>query len=85
MDESSGDIDRNGIPNSIQRDPVVVPEPFDLFGDPPDVGLPGINSPIEASGSDEPTPELEMEQDVTTNRARTADKAADAMDDYIRG
>jgi hypothetical protein len=45
------DIDRNGIPDAIQRDPVVAPEepvPFSLFPPEP-AGLPGIDSPIEAT------------------------------------
>ena len=48
------DLDGNGIPDSIQRDPVVVPEPFDFFGDPPDVGLPGITAPIDVPVEDVP-------------------------------
>jgi hypothetical protein len=39
MFDDPGDIDRNGIPDSIQRDPVVAPgeeDPFDVFA--PDPG-----------------------------------------------
>lgn len=50
------DIDRNGIPDMIQRDPVVVPEPVEIFGEPPDPGLPGITAPIEATAEPEPEP-----------------------------
>jgi hypothetical protein len=84
------DIDRNGIPDMIQRDPVVVPETADRFGD--DVGLPGITAPIEAPAEvapDGPATEIpevrfDVVQDVTQNKARTASKAAEAMDGYIK-
>ncbi len=52
-----GDLDRNGIPDAIQRDPVVVPpepEPFGVFD--PDPGLPGITTPIEATAGPQPEP-----------------------------
>jgi hypothetical protein len=84
------DIDRNGIPDMIQRDPVVVPEPFDLFGDPPDDGLPGITAPIEAPEPIEPPPAevpqapVETHQEVLLNTSRVANKAADELDGYIR-
>lgn len=48
MSDDPGDIDRNGIPDAIQRDPVIVPEPAS-FGAPPEEGLPGITAPIEAT------------------------------------
>ena len=51
MYDDPGDIDRNGIPDAIQRDPVVVPEepaPFSLYPPEP-AGLPGIDAPIEAT------------------------------------
>ena len=56
MFDDDGDIDDNGIPDSIQRDPVVAPGypgPFSMFE--PDPGLPGITSPIETM--DEAMPE----------------------------
>ena len=59
MFDDDGDIDNNGIPDSIQRDPVVAPgdpAPFSMFE--PDPGLPGITSPIETM--DEPMPEAPM-------------------------
>jgi hypothetical protein len=58
--DDTGDIDRNGIPDAIQRDPVVVPgdpAPFSMFD--PEPGLPGIDSPIEATA--EPVPEMPVE------------------------
>lgn len=54
MFEDDGDIDDNGIPDSIQRDPVVERTPV-VFGETPDEGLPGITAPIEATA--EPLPE----------------------------
>jgi len=72
------DADGNGIPDSIQRDPVVVPE------DPGPEGVPGITAPVEASGSDDPRANLEMDQDVILNKSRATDKAADAVDHYIK-
>ena len=54
MFDDDGDIDDNGIPDSIQRDPVVVRDPV-VFGEPADEGLPGITAPIEATA--EPMPE----------------------------
>jgi hypothetical protein len=86
------DIDRNGIPDMIQREPAVAPEPFDLFGEPPEVGLPGITGPIEAPEPDEPTapdghaPEAppEIAHDAVPDKARTANKAANQMDDYLK-
>jgi hypothetical protein len=77
-DDTSWDADSNGIPDSIQRDPVVVPE------DPGPEGLPGITAPIEASGADDPRTDLEMDLDVILNKSRVANKAADELDDYIR-
>ncbi len=56
MFEDDGDIDDNGIPDSIQRDPVVAPgepRPFSMYETD---GLPGITSPIETV--DEPMPEM---------------------------
>jgi hypothetical protein len=64
MFDDPGDIDRNGIPDSIQRDPVGVPEdPQPLSGFAPDPGLPGIDPPIEAppDASAEPMPALPVE------------------------
>jgi hypothetical protein len=58
--DDDGDIDNNGIPDSIQRDPVVAPGdpvPFNMFE--PDAGLPGIDSPSEATA--EPVPEVPVE------------------------
>ena len=60
MFDDPGDLDRNGIPDSIQLDPVVVPEDPFVFGEPvAETGLPGIDSPITAVGdaSAEPMPE----------------------------
>jgi hypothetical protein len=65
MFDDPGDIDRNGIPDSIQRDPVGVPEdPQPLSGFAPDPGLPGIDPPIEATADDasaQPMPEPPVE------------------------
>ncbi len=58
MFDDDGDIDNNGIPDAIQRDPVVEREPV-IFGEPADEGLPGITSPIEATA--EPMPEMPVE------------------------
>ena len=52
MLDDPGDIDRNGIPDAIQRDPVVVPPepvPFGVFDPDPDEGLPGITARALAS------------------------------------
>ncbi len=51
------DIDRNGIPDAIQRDPVVAPPvPFGVFDPDPDPGLPGITAPVEATSEPQPEP-----------------------------
>ncbi len=72
MLDNDGDIDNNGIPDSIQRDPVVAPGdplPFSMFDPAP--GLPGIDSPIEATA--EPVPETPV---APTPPPADADEAA---------
>jgi hypothetical protein len=57
MFDDPGDIDRNGIPDSIQLDPVVAPGepvPFSLLE--ADAGLPGIDAPIDTTA--DPMPEM---------------------------
>lgn len=46
MYDDPGDIDGNGIPDSLQFDPVLVTEPGMRFGEPPEAGLPGITAPV---------------------------------------
>ena len=70
MFDDDGDIDNNGIPDSIQRDPVVAPPEPVMFGEAPDEGLPGITSPIEATA--EPLPEAPV---VPTPPPDDADEA----------
>ena len=53
--DDDGDIDHNGIPDSIQRDPVVERDPV-TFGQPADEGPPGITSPIDATAEPMPQP-----------------------------
>ena len=50
------DADGNGIPDSIQRDPEVVPpEPVQFFEPPAEPGLPRIDAPIEPTADATPT------------------------------
>jgi hypothetical protein len=52
MLDDPGDIDRNGIPDAIQRDPVVAPgepRPFSMYETD---GLPGIDTPVDATPVD---------------------------------
>jgi hypothetical protein len=62
MFDDPGDIDRNGIPDAIQRDPVVVPDPppvtpTSILVDPwPGDGLPGITAPIEEPEASDASP-----------------------------
>lgn len=52
-------IDRNGIPDMIQRDPPIAPPQPTSFGgvDPdPDPGLPGITTPIDVPAEPDPEP-----------------------------
>ncbi len=74
MLDDPGDIDRNGIPDAIQRDPVVAPEPV-IFGEPTQPGLPGITEPLEATADApaEPTPEMPV---APTPPPDDADEAA---------
>ena len=77
MFEDDGDIDDNGIPDSIQRDPVVAPREPVMFGQPPEEGLPGITAPIEATA--EPLPEAPV---APTPPPADADEAAHL--EYLR-
>ena len=55
--QDSWDADRNGIPDSIQRDPVVAPDDSPAFSEPePDVGLSEMTSPIEPPVAPTPPP-----------------------------
>ena len=74
MFDDPGDIDRNGIGDSIQRDPVVVPDDAPAFREPePDLGMSGIGSPMEASLGGPPMPELPV---APTPPPEGADEAA---------
>ena len=80
MFDDPGDIDRYGIPDSIQRDPVVVPDDAPAFREPePDLGLTGIGSPMKASLGGPPMPELPV---APTPPPEGADEAA--MSEYLR-
>jgi alpha-beta hydrolase superfamily lysophospholipase len=59
MYDDTGDIDQNGVPDSIQRDPVVEREPL-IFGEPAEPGLPGITEPIEATADAPAEPAREV-------------------------
>ena len=74
MFDDDGDIDDNGIPDSIQRDPVVERQAV-VFGEPADEGLPGITAPIEATAeaAGEPLPEAPV---APTPPPADADEAA---------
>lgn len=75
MFDDDGDIDNNGIPDSIQRDPVVAPGdpvPFGMFE--PDPGLPGITSPIETTA--DLLPEMPVEPTAPPADADEATLAA---------
>jgi hypothetical protein len=50
MFDDQDDLDGNGIPDAIQRDPVVVPPESVAVGVfDPEPGLPGITSPMDAT------------------------------------
>lgn len=76
MFEDDGDIDDNGIPDSIQRDPVVERTPM-VFGETPNEGLPGMPSPVE--GTFDPMPQMPVEP---TPPPEGADQLA--LDQYQR-
>ena len=95
MTDDWWDADHNGIPDSIQRDPVVAPEPAAGSSEADqDARLPGINAPIDPPAEPAPDPSAvdpetqtkvyEIQQDVTASNARTADRAFSEMDGYIR-
>lgn len=67
MLDDDSDLDRNGIPDSIQLDPVVVPAE-------PDQGPPGIAAPIEAT-ADAPAQMVPPEPVLPTVPAADADPA----------
>lgn len=74
MFDDPGDLDRNGIPDAIQADPVIVPgdeDPFDVFA--PQATLPGSPN-AQVTETPPPAPEVPAPPPPSTEMTEVQDE-----------